>query len=150
MLYCERIVFCTRRHLLFMRVAVPIVYATILMTRIDARRRTFLTQIIVCATNACEHSICLCMCLVLTKSLKIEIPYLHGDYVAVTWRLRGSDVDSTPQCIPYILSALPYVPGGPTIHQHDPRRHYLICGRQSIRRQTRCACDVKSCAVVLC
>ena len=53
-----------------------------------------------------------------------------------TWRLRGSDVDSTPQCIPYILSALPYVPGSPTIHQHDPRRHYLICGRQSIGRQT--------------
>ena len=69
-------------------------------------------------------------------------------------RLRGSDVDSTPQCIPYILSALPYVPGSPTIHQHDPRRHYLICGRQSIRRQTRCACDVemlmqKGCRVML-
>ena len=39
------------------------------------------------------------------------------------------------------------MPAGPTIHQLDPRRHYLIYGRQSIRR--RCACDVKSCALVL-
>ena len=74
------------------------------------------------------------------QTLRNQVPP-RGDYVAVTWTDSPS--------IPLILSALPYVPAGPTIHQHDPRRHYLIYGRQSIRRQTRCACDVKSCALVL-
>lgn len=57
------------------------------------------------------------------QTLRNQVPP-RGDYVAVTWTDSPS--------IPLILSALPFVPAGPTIHQHDPRRHYLIYGRQSM------------------